>query len=311
MKVVYISGFSRSGSTLLDRIFGEMPEFTSIGEFRNISDGRPLATHLCACGRPMSECPFWKDILPGAMEVIGVDAKGLNELCRGTSRQRHLAKLLLERRKGDVHDYARYLYAAYERVIDRSGRPAIVDSSKTPTDALLLGNHPDVELHLVHLVRDPRGPAYSWSRTKADPDKAANALPLYSPAVSSRKWLESNLSVEMCRRTSLGRRYQFVRYEDLMTEPHRILREIVAKLGSDPTTLPLAGDREVELTPSHTASGNPMRYSHGRLEMKTDLRWQTEMSTADRLRATIPALPLLRRYRYPLWVGATEKHPCG
>jgi hypothetical protein len=230
----------------------------------------------------------------------------LNKLLSATSRQRHLPKLVLEHRTGRVNDYARFLCAVYERVVARSGRPGIVESSKSSGYALLLANHPEVELHLVHLVRDPRGPAFSWSRARASPDLDADILPLIKPAVSSFKWVVQNLLIETFLRNTLRERYQLVRYEDLMADPHRVLRRLVAGFGSDPTTLPLAGTREIELGPSHTAGGNQVRFSQSRVALKADLRWRTEMSTLDRLSATIPAIPLLHHYKYPLWVGANH-----
>jgi hypothetical protein len=282
-----------------------MPEYSSLGELRDMTDGRPVSSHVCACGLSMQECPFWSGIVPGAMEAVGVDETGLRDLLYSTSRQRYLPKLLLANRRRPspdaVGDYARYLYAVYERIVERSGRPAIVDSSKSPSDAMVLAGHPGVELHVIHLVRDPRGPAYSWSRPKLDLGKQGDSLDVLSPATSSRKWLGLNLAIELFLRASVKGRYQLVRYEDLMARPHEVLRSIVLNIGSDPVTLPLAGEREVELSPSHTMGGNPVRFAQGRVTLAPDVRWVREMRPRDRLTATLPALPLLHRYGYGLW----------
>jgi hypothetical protein len=253
----------------------------------------------------MDECPFWAGIVSEAMESVGVDETGLRDLLYSTSRQRYLPKLLLAHRRSramhEVQDYAKYVYAVYERVIKRSGRPAIVDSSKSPSDAMILAGHPGVELHLIHLVRDPRGPAYSWSRPSLDPGKEGASLNVLSPATSSRKWLGLNLAIEVFLRESVQGRYQLVRYEDLMARPHAELRRIVARIGSDPGTLPLVGERDVEFSANHTMGGNPVRFAQGRVTLVPDIRWVREMSPRDRLSATLPALPLLHHYRYGLW----------
>jgi hypothetical protein len=305
MKVVFVAGWGRSGTTVLDRVLGEMPEYTSVGEFRDMSNGSPVSSHRCACDLSMEECPFWAGIVPEAMQTVGVDETGLHDLLYSTSRQRYLPKLLVDNRRprsmDAVPDYARYLYAVYERVIERSGRPAVVDSSKSPSDAMLLASHPGIELHLIHLVRDPRGPAYSWSRPKLDPGKEGASLNVLRPATSSRKWLGLNLAIELFLRASVKGRYQLVRYEDLMSRPHSELRRIVTKIGSDPGTLPLVGDRDVQFSPSHTMGGNPVRFADGRVTLAPDVRWLSEMSPRDRLTATLPALPLLHHYRYGLW----------
>ena len=55
-KVLYIGGFGRSGSTLVERILGQLPGFCSAGEIvflwqRGLIDGQ-----LCGCGVPVPEC---------------------------------------------------------------------------------------------------------------------------------------------------------------------------------------------------------------------------------------------------------------
>ncbi|MFZ0172135.1 MAG: sulfotransferase [Acidimicrobiales bacterium] len=314
MKVVFITGWGRSGTTLLDRVLGEMPEYTSLGEFRDMTDGKPVATHVCACGKSMAECPFWEGIVPEAMASVGVNEQGLRDLLYSTSRQRYLPKLRLTSKRirsmDDVQDYAKYLFAVYERVIARSGRPAIVDSSKSPSDAMLLASHPGIELHLIHLVRDPRGPAFSWSRPKPDPGKNGASILVLSPVASSTMWTGVNLAVELFLRTSVGDRYQLVRYEDLMGRPDVELRRIALEIGSDPDTLPLVGEREVEFSPGHTMGGNPVRFTQGRVTLAPDVRWVQEMSRHERLAATLPALPLLHHYGYHLWAsdGTPARH---
>lgn len=302
MKIVFIAGWGRSGTTVLDRLLGEMPEYASIGELRDVADGMPLRSHRCSCGSVLPDCPLWGAIIPGAMQSVGVDERRLHELRSSTSRQRHLFRLGLAHRRrqspGAVPGYLRFLFTVYESVVARSGRPAVVDSSKSPSDALLLAAHPDVDLHVIHLVRDPRGPAYSWSRPKPDPGKGGASTSVIHPATSSRKWLETNAAIELFLRPALGERYQLVRYEDLTREPSLELRRIARRLGSDPGMLPFGGEREVSLRPGHTLGGNPMRFCHGPLVLAPDLRWVQEMRPADRRAATVPALPLLGRYGY-------------
>ena len=61
-KVLYIGGFGRSGSTLVERILGQLPGFCSAGEIvflwqRGLIDGQ-----LCGCGVPVPECEFWSRV---------------------------------------------------------------------------------------------------------------------------------------------------------------------------------------------------------------------------------------------------------
>ena len=57
-KLVYIGGYGRSGSTLLEYLMTARPDVIACGEtvgtFRKQKPGR-----TCSCGRPGSECPIW------------------------------------------------------------------------------------------------------------------------------------------------------------------------------------------------------------------------------------------------------------
>ena len=67
LRVVYISGWGRSGTTILDRLLGQLPGFFSVGELRSLWDCDP-STRLCSCGHAIAECPVWS---PSLSEAIG------------------------------------------------------------------------------------------------------------------------------------------------------------------------------------------------------------------------------------------------
>ena len=53
-----------------------------------------------------------------------------------------------------------------------------------------------------------------------------------------------------------------------------------------------------ELAATHTASGNPMRFTTGRVRIRYDATWQTAMLAGNRRTVTALTLPLLMRYGY-------------
>jgi len=63
IKVLYITGWGRSGSTILDNIMGQIDGFFSVGELRYIWDRNLIENRLCGCGVPLEECPIWSQIL--------------------------------------------------------------------------------------------------------------------------------------------------------------------------------------------------------------------------------------------------------
>ena len=63
LRVVYIMGYGRSGSTILDTILGNHPDLESVGELLHAVRLAFLEDEFCACGQRASECPFWTEVL--------------------------------------------------------------------------------------------------------------------------------------------------------------------------------------------------------------------------------------------------------
>jgi hypothetical protein len=167
-RVLYIGGCGRSGSTLLDRMLGELPGFVSTGEVRFIWERGLVENRLCGCGEPFRECPFWRSV---GEEAFGswdaLDADDVVALDRSVNRHRYIPLLVaprlsrsFERRLERYVEILSRLYAAIDRV---SGGACVVDSTKDPPFAFLLRRVPTLDLRVVHLVRDSRGVAFSWT----------------------------------------------------------------------------------------------------------------------------------------------------
>jgi hypothetical protein len=66
VKVLYIAGEGRSGSTILGRIIGNLNGFVSTGELRLIWQHGLIQNIRCGCGVPFRECPWWTAVLAAA-----------------------------------------------------------------------------------------------------------------------------------------------------------------------------------------------------------------------------------------------------
>src|SRR5262245_3149749 len=62
LKVIYISGIGRSGSTLLGRVLGHAPGFAPLGEGYGIWTRGVEQNEPCSCGARFRECPLWQDV---------------------------------------------------------------------------------------------------------------------------------------------------------------------------------------------------------------------------------------------------------
>jgi hypothetical protein len=112
--------------------------------------------------------------------------------------------------------------------------------------------------------------------------------------------------------TFLGRcpeRYLMLRYEDFVEQPQEMVRRILSLLGEESSPLPFVAEREVQLTRSHTISGNPSRFRTGIVEIQSDEEWRTRMRVLDKAVVTVLTWPLLLKYGYMGRVETTRPVP--
>jgi hypothetical protein len=304
VKVLYIAGSGRSGSTVLDRILGQLDGFFSAGELENLWQRGMLAGRKCGCGEPFGACPVWTAVLGDAFGgPDGVDARRMVALGRRRTRPAQVPGALAGRpRRPDpgTVEYQRTLERLYLAIQRQTGCRVIVDSSKSPLYARLLAGIPSIELYLVHLVRDPRATAYSFQRRKRLPDFGDERLMQRQPPLTSaRRWGLWQAATELLWR---GRpdRYLRVRYEDFVRAPAEVVGRVAELVGERPAELPFQSDATVWLGPTHSVSGNPNRFATGPVEVRPDDQWVERMGRADRLLVTAVTWPLLLHYRYRL-----------
>jgi hypothetical protein len=317
VKVLYIGGCSRSGSTLLGRVLGEGPGAVCTGETRYLWSRGLINNVECGCGAPFRSCPFW-----GAVgdEAFGgwdrVDAERLTEVDRVTNLPRALPFYrLLSLRPGlrdAIGDYSGRLAALYAAISRVSGAKVIVEMSRDPTFACLLMRIPGSDMRIVHLVRDSRAVAYSWTRRRRLPSPigAQQFMPQYSLTETARSWMTRNAALHAL---SAGRSpYLRLTYESFVAAPGAALNRlsVFADEALVPSGPQLTGS-EVKLGGHHIFSGNPMRSSVGWIPLGLDDEWQTQLSRAQFAKVTAITWPLLRLYGYPVVPAARRRGVVG
>lgn len=309
LKVVYVAGWGRSGSTLLSAALGELPGFAALGETHNLWRSGAVRNRACGCRQPFHDCAHWSQVLANARRADpGYPATADIVSAQGrVSRTRHLplvATPLGTRIRNDASQrYLRAIGGVYRGLAEHTGARVLVDSSKEPVYGRLL-EHLDVDFFVVHLVRDPRAVAYSWLRRKerfrAQPSEQPSYMDRHGPLTSSGFWLAWNTIAGAFWRRRLGRRYLLVRYEDFIADPAATLTNVLRMVGEPVASLPLSAPSRLELRPNHMISGNPSRFSTGSVELKEDNEWRRRLLPAVRRRVELATWPLLVRYGYPL-----------
>jgi hypothetical protein len=305
VKVLYIGGYSRSGSTILLRLLGQIEGFFSVGEMTYIWQRSFVENQLCGCGQPFRECEFWNAVIKkafGGFDQLDIDhIRSLREAVQGNINLPYLMYPVLRTAayRQKLQDYTTLLGKLYHAMRAVSGSNVIIDSSKVPPYAFVLHEVPDVDLHIVHLVRDSRATAYSWQRKKARPEIywKKEYMERYSPIRSSLEWDVMNRMLQSTDRN--GSNYRLLRYEDFVTQPRETLESLLDWLGQDASRLPfMENEHTVHLRTDHTVSGNPNRFQQGIVKIRPDVEWREKMTWDQRYLVTGLTWPLLWQYGY-------------
>ena len=318
VRVLYIGGEGRSGSTVLATILGSYPDIVTIGEFRLVWQALKRNL-LCGCGTPVLACPFWSQV--GDVAFGGWNSFDINKMMRADDRYvrhyyipRHIA-LRSRRDSADLRDFRQALGRLYRAIGQVSGARIIVDSTKRASYAFVLHDVPEVDLRLVHLVRDSRGVAYS--NTKADvvrpefaddPDVTALHMPTQPYWRTALDWEVKNLLFYLI----VDRSYRCrVTYEAFMANPAEQLNRILALVDA-----PRPGghswdskERSYDSIAFHTLGGNPVRFRRGTVSLSADTDWQTKMTSRQKLLVSTLTLPLLLAYGYPIFDSHRRGEP--
>lgn len=310
-KILYIAGWGRSGTTLLDNVLGQVDGMVSTGELHNLWQRGVIDGRDCGCGAPVLDCPFWNDVFErGFGGIEGVDARAAIR-AQDSIHTRHVREVVRAYRTGrtmqDI-DYAPHLKKLYDGIAAASRARVIVDSSKYPVDAIVAAGLPGHEVFVVHMVRDPRAVAYSWSRRKDVRDKAKDGgiLPRVGMLRSTVVWQVYNAVIASVDRRVVGSsHYLRVNYEDFASRPAETLDRVFALLDEPTPDPPLVKDSRVELSATHTAGGNPDRFRSGTTVIRADDAWRTSMSRPRQLAVGAMAMPTTLVLR-PSDPGATR-----
>lgn len=322
VRVLCIAGTGQNGATLLTRALGRLPGFAAVGELGRLWDKGLLDDQSCGCLEPFSACPFWTEAgeagFGGWDRVDGYEVARLREEVRlrralpsdsrppiPQVRQRAPSRLpwLAARTAGHrarMRGYADVMGRLYRGIDEVAGGAVIVDSMKVPYHIDVVRRIPDVDLSVLHLVRDSRGVAYS--NLKWVPKQSPSGGKAYrgrrSPAKAALRWAQVNASFDVL--AARGVRTARARYERVVASPREELRRIAAfagvRVGDD--DLAFVGDAAIELVPDHLVAGNRMRLESGTVALRADEAWREGLGERERRLVTALTWPLLRRYGY-------------
>jgi hypothetical protein len=300
--VLYLGGLGRSGTTLVERLLGELPGVVALGEIVHLWQRDILDDERCGCGAKFSACTFWKRVGERAFGGWGnVDVERVQSLRDTVERTRHIPRLAATSGTAEVREYAGLYARVYTAAAEVAGAEVVVDSSKHSALAHVLRFADDLDLRVVHVVRDARGVAYSWTKTVARPETdGTEDMTRYSPARSAMLWNAHNAAFGLLARRGVAVRR--IQYEEFLTDPRAALIRLAdfAGLALTPADLTFLRPEYADLKVGHSAAGNPMRFTVGRLPLRRDDAWVRALPSRQRRLVGAVCAPMLRAYGYPI-----------
>ena len=226
VSVLYIAGFTRSGSTLTDIVIGNHKGYFSAGEVIYFIQNGLFENEFCSCSSRVQSCPVWSRVLAEWDKVRVLSLSEYDKLYFENFTNRGIGKLFLKlmfpgkKFKALLVD-TRELYKAIAIV---SGATTIIDSSKSPFRILLFRSL-GFNLRVVHVIRELRGVLFS----------SFKYLPKDSPAgvevdIKPKgfwfvvvKWAWVNL---LSLIFSLGIKRDVLRFENLLEQPEMAMEKL-------------------------------------------------------------------------------------
>jgi hypothetical protein len=304
MKLLYVLGRGRSGSTVFANVLGELDGFFSGGEIRSFWDPVVVRGSTCGCGVPIRECKVWSHALN---RLADVDVDEVSAWQHHIVREHQTFKLLRYRRTrrwDPLEKYADVMCRLYDALAEVTGARVIVDSSKRPSYAAFLRTVPGLDPYYIHLVREPRASAYSWLNRRYESSRGGGEEVTRRGALDATlRWDLLNLGSDaIIRRTGPNRALR-IRYEDFIAHPREHVESARILLKEPGGSSPFVNDHTVRLGANHNIAGNPARFLTGSIQLEDKREWRRSQTRLDRWVTTAVALPFLHRYGYPLQVG--------
>lgn len=271
-KVIYIAGYGRSGSTIMDIILSNHEEVIGLGEVSLLAEDYMRAGRTCSCNEPYFACPFWKDV------ANLVNLANLSRTIKQVESVQFLPLLLLNvLDKKTRQEYVNYHKQLFKHVRERSGKPIVVDSSKSARQIVgrfyALRQLVQEDVYVVHLVRDGLDTMTSLLVTGSNWELENHHLGNRGRLDAMRVvtgWVTANVLTTLLGHMLGQNRYIRVRYEEFVKDPYYVITKIGHFVGFDCANLTHMLDEQAYFSVGHQVGGNRVRHQ-GKIQLKNNV----------------------------------------
>lgn len=287
MKIIFIAGYPRSGSTILDVLIRKSgnSDFISIGEFFYIFEKGYKNNELCADNVRFLEHPLWTKALQNLnIKKAHKDLKIFKNpflfpffFIIGIVNRNFLNFLF-----PNLYEFTKKVFS---RINDISNNRILIDASKDPRQLFLLSMYDFLDINVIHIIRDSRATSFSWKKKKVYKNgiffKKKNVLQ------SSLRWLNDHIWILLISNIFYPKKYQRVIYEKLYLKKHFNFFNNQYLINYKKTSTKF----NIEI------GGNSNKF-HNFKSLAIDREWVRNIKNFDFFITTCLTLPLLIYFRY-------------
>ena len=253
MKIIYIAGDGRSGSTLLDSILSNIDGSLSVGECHRFWIRFYEGETRCACGEIITECELWNKVDHQMRQrFVEYDPEIFKKRVVEIQLFKNFKKIPKLISSEMWQPFCVQVKAFYEIIASHSEKNIVIDSSKSISWAYFLEQLDFANLYIIHLERKLPSVANSWRKQMLLPEYTSKEvyMPVKSVALSTKSWLKVKV---MAKRLKKADHYLFVSYEMFCKQPDVWLQKIKYFINEDFDVA------KMQMQKTHAIGGNPMR----------------------------------------------------
>ena len=296
IKVIYITGWWRSGATILSRSLGTSKEAVFAGELKDYWRIRFMKNNKCSCGERFPTCAFWQEVSNEHIKAFpSINFEELKNEFREIEKWSNylsLRKLIKNKKRNHLKPildkYLTHNEKLYEIISEITGGKIIIDSSRNPGRLLALLSSDKIEMYTINIIRDPRAAMNSLIQTDIR-NVHENRQNTY---LNILNWNIKNLLGLDIMRNSDADKGTFISYKNFTRHPARVLKKLEKRLNLPLNYEEYNGKFTIKLEAGHIFKGNRSRFNSGNITITEDTKWEHQLSRFHKILISTTSLPL-------------------
>ncbi len=278
IKVIYLMGAGRSGTTALAVFLGGALHVKALGELHQLPE-HANGIKNCSCGAPLNKCTYWSQY---NIELSSFATQAYTNEAKEFESHKNIRKYLFVNDFGIKNkSYSETNIKLFSQC-SHNGNIVLLDSAKYIGRAIALSKCPELDLRILYLVRDPRGVVESFGKA------VQTSRGILS---SSSYYFVINLLAELISRTTLRNKVLKLRYEDMLNSPNDFFSKISDFCDIDTVEVSNKIRNNEKFNINHFIGGNRL-IENKAINMSQQVSWHNKMPRWKQLLVFFLTLPL-------------------